>query len=514
MKKNIHIFVFLSIFVSCWAYAETLTLRTYYPVPFGNYERLRLVPRARLSNPCPIGTMYTETPDVMRYCTDDGTGTGAWGALPGVWRESPLFDRDGDGIDDVDVFLTSFDNLSPGDPNLFVGIGTSNPQSQLHIQTTSSPSINWGSSGDLNGDLIIAGSDPTITLIGEDASSSESVIKMPEVDSAGNYQNLWALGRNATSSSLAGEFYISYMTPAMVPDWNYWSNAAGRRLTIKTTGEVGIGTASPTGILHVVGDDVRFEDISPSIAFINSDVDPNWRIKASNSLGGLAFESDVDQDGIYENTRVLFNPTNGKIGIGTTAPATQLHLSGTNADRGGEITLESDGSVGITFDDTTETTDYWIKSSGKQLRFYSKEGGNPQNIRMAIKDNGWIGIGTTNPDTVLEVVTDNNTDLFKLTSTDSTEILFEAQTSSGSAINNRISTWDGNMSFSYYDSGSTDWNTNMQIVGPGNGVSNPGDVYLPQVGSRLIMMSPDGSCSACGPNDSDAWVCTGLLACP
>ncbi len=38
-------------------------------------------------------------------------------------------------------------------------------------------------------------------------------------------------------------------------------------------------------------------------------------------------------------------------------------------------------------------------------------------------------------------------------------------------------------------------------------------LYINVTGSRIIMKSPDGTCSACGPDNADAWACVSVT-CP
>jgi hypothetical protein len=40
-----------------------------------------------------------------------------------------------------------------------------------------------------------------------------------------------------------------------------------------------------------------------------------------------------------------------------------------------------------------------------------------------------------------------------------------------------------------------------------------GDVYLNQTSGRLILKSPDGTCSSCGPDNADTWSCSSVT-CP
>ncbi|MEK6538938.1 MAG: hypothetical protein AABZ46_07430, partial [Nitrospirota bacterium] len=67
------------------AEAGSVQFSTYYPAPFGMYDRLRLVPRTALGAPCDPGTFYYETGVGLRLC-DEATAT--WGPLGSVWTQS------------------------------------------------------------------------------------------------------------------------------------------------------------------------------------------------------------------------------------------------------------------------------------------------------------------------------------------------------------------------------------------------------------------------------------------
>lgn len=69
MKISWTIFLFLSI--SCpTALAEQITLTTYYPAPFGAYDRIKLVPRESL----PMDPYCDDESDVGIMYFDDGKG--------------------------------------------------------------------------------------------------------------------------------------------------------------------------------------------------------------------------------------------------------------------------------------------------------------------------------------------------------------------------------------------------------------------------------------------------------
>jgi len=113
MKKIFFLSLFLLSFCLTQQslYAESITLTTYYPAPFGAYDRLRLVPRAPLSDPggCAPGTIYVDNiTNQMQFCQSDKT----WGSVGGVWTKS------GNSIYPTDTLSNS---------NLNVGIGTTAP---------------------------------------------------------------------------------------------------------------------------------------------------------------------------------------------------------------------------------------------------------------------------------------------------------------------------------------------------------------------------------------------------
>ena len=117
--RNIKLSLFLLVVVVTQifsiAFAESITLTTYYPAPFGAYDRLQLVPRSLLFGSCLPGTFYLDNiVGDMHFCLPDGT----WGYLPGVWKQP-----NGSGSS---VFLAD-----PANPK--IGIGTSTPAEHMHV---------------------------------------------------------------------------------------------------------------------------------------------------------------------------------------------------------------------------------------------------------------------------------------------------------------------------------------------------------------------------------------------
>ena len=109
-----------------FASADSLTLTTYYPAPHGAYDRLRLVPRANIAEPCQSGMLYVNSQNQLQFCQDSGqgNGTGSWGPVAGTWTQSTV-------QGDTSVFVIN-DSAVPPQP-IYVGIGTSAPTSRLQI---------------------------------------------------------------------------------------------------------------------------------------------------------------------------------------------------------------------------------------------------------------------------------------------------------------------------------------------------------------------------------------------
>ena len=150
-------------------------------------------------------------------------------------------------------------------------------------------------------------------------------------------------------------------------------------------GRMGIGTDDPVLKLHLIGTNslpatsgttqnggIRIEN------GVNSGV---LDIGASNATGAPGWIQSTDKADLSQTYNLLLNPNGGNVGIGTTSPNQKLHVIG-NAKVSGVLyssILSNDNGVSQKF----------RSSIGSDL--------------MTILEGGNVGIGTTSPDSPLEI---------------------------------------------------------------------------------------------------------------
>ena len=99
------------------------------------------------------------------------------------------------------------------------------------------------------------------------------------------------------------------------------SSTQAERLRIDSSGNVGIGTTSPSSLLHVDGD-VTIKDASPSILFSDdAGVPQNPDYKIQVNTGNFVINDDTNSA-----TRLLID-SSGNVGIGTTSPTGKFAVS-------------------------------------------------------------------------------------------------------------------------------------------------------------------------------------------
>ena len=164
------------------------------------------------------------------------------------------------------------------------------------------------------------------------------------------------------------------------------------RMSITSAGKVGIGTTSPDEKLHV-------KTTSNTVAKYETSLTSDLAIELANSQGSMFFglgggeEFAVGTDSDLNGSNSLFViKQDGKVGIGTTSPASTLHLKASpyptlrleDADSGQYALIYSNN------DDLYISADHGASGGSSKMVFNVDA-----TERMAIDHNGNVGIGMT-----------------------------------------------------------------------------------------------------------------------
>ena len=290
-----------------------------------------------------------------------------------------------------------------------VGIGTTNPQKALDIVGASS---SGGAVMRLSGTGEASQGDVT------------GAIQFHSADTTDNTPGVFGMLRGIAGAS-GGEGALQILTD--MPSEG--ADASNITMHFSSSGKVGIGTSSPSDLLHLesTSGDVR--------QLLNAPTDSDAEIKfAENGTVKYTIGHDAGSDSFVIGTtnvdteQRLVIDSSGNVGISTTAPHSKLHIAETASGAAGvdfPITLSSDRyqadyGLGIAFRPENQSTGYKVKTailaSGggygynqADLHFCLNSNNNTSvevglsDAVMTLKKGGNIGIGDTSPQDYLEI---------------------------------------------------------------------------------------------------------------
>jgi hypothetical protein len=351
-----------------------------------------------------------------------------------------------------------------GDGN--VGIGETTPTHKLHIKTTGSEP----GDGIFVEDAGTSAVAPYIKVRGDRTDGNQStafagrlVLEHHRTDAAmsDNYHGFLGailFGANHTSGSAdnivhpasigavaEGTFSAADSTPTglvfltgsttldgssnQIELWTGNQRFGTERMRIDNTGNVGIGTSSPQGKLHV--NTATAHALTPHTSYDELVLENTASCGMSiftgyptggGRYGGIAFGDEADADAaaitydhqldkMYLNVNAGIRMTidsDGDVGIGTTSPGRSLHVQSTTSAYGMVRLMRNSGTAGeasMSFYEATGTTDAeaWVVGVGgwsNTSDFVIGQNG----VKLMIEDStGNVGIGTTSPSANLHV---------------------------------------------------------------------------------------------------------------
>lgn len=211
---------------------------------------------------------------------------------------------------------------------------------------------------------------------------------------------------------MKNQIFIFLILAVNISAYSQWDSTQIGKVT--TTDNVGIGTSSPNIWFqnHVVEINNSRPVLSlKSLGTLGTIVFTNSAVNSSNHHGEFHMNhsySSVDPSksrlsfGTYPGGSALAMLSNGNVGIGTAEPTSDLEIS-----KDGESTylrIDADVAKQAAIEFSKDGSQEWIiyqPGSSEDLRIYDTDG--VSDAVMTFKTGGYVGIGTTNPDSKLAV---------------------------------------------------------------------------------------------------------------
>lgn len=244
------------------------------------------------------------------------------------------------------------------------------------------------------------------------------------------------IGRNATSGTTEGRLTIKGFGDTSSTNSLAIQNSSSTTVsTIKDDGsatfsQLGIGTTSPSEILNLAGNNpnIRIDDTSAaSRSELNSDISWYDSTGAQGSYIGHFQSANLEirstagdvSIGTFAGTQIYIDGAN--TGIGTTSPAHKLNVVSSNDSTAVGIDIGSNAKFDFAANSSSNYStlffmddvglDIGHDSTSRALNFKTGSAD-----RLTITGGGNVGLGTTSPDSLLEISSSSTSDFLKLTS--------------------------------------------------------------------------------------------------
>ena len=275
--------------------------------------------------------------------------------------------------------------------------------------------------------------------VGIGTSSPAFPLEIGTTSDANNYISIRANSTNGAMGLLFGDSDadVGYINYAHDTNAMGFGTSAGRRMTILSSGNVGIGTNTPDAKLNVSGSannaDVgikinnTFDDNDPasepnSSVFLNA-ASNNGYLRVHGAPANTAAKHQMDLGSTAATSFLTFSPSGsermrvtsvGNVGIGTTSPSEKLEvagdiesnsliLNGTGSNPAIKMNRNDGSSIPVVQLNNT-TDNLTIGNTAIDQVIFQDDSGEV----MRLDGNGNVGIGTTTPVVSLDLSTKND----------------------------------------------------------------------------------------------------------
>jgi hypothetical protein len=303
-----------------------------------------------------------------------------------------------------------------------VGIGVTAPTASLQVASSSALAAG-------NPSIILQGSNNTERISIRSTSASVFVAQFangtlasPTAVTTGNFLGSYQFGgyaatlwtRGAQVSGSAAGTWTDTSTPANIVFETVPSGSTGflERMRIDSSGNVGIGTASPanrlsvagsgTSLFHFLGEGNTYYVLrsrnSADSAFADLVLRTDDFVIEAGTSGAVTERLRLGDTGNFniDSGTFFVDALNDRVGIGTTSPAYKLHLSGGSDTR---IQIDATSTQGFYFTKAGTNNGTFRVDTDGNFEFYTKT----VSQAMVLTAAGKVGIGTTSPGATLDV---------------------------------------------------------------------------------------------------------------
>jgi hypothetical protein len=336
-----------------------------------------------------------------------------------------------------------------------VGIGTTSPQAKLHIYNTTTGTI-----VDISSDY-----DSGLYIKGRGGQGLYNFAYVNLVD--GRYNRIWHIAHRSNANPQdENKLFFAYYNGSS------WSNL----LAIATSGNIGIGTTSPSAKLDVVGNVIIRGTTTASRFCLGNSCITNWPSGGTNYW-------------ILSGNSLYATPTTiNKLGLGTTSPQATIHIN------------SNDDWIAFRIDKNNSPKWTFGNSSNNSFYIDSQQGGERV---LTLTPSGNVGIGTTSPKDKLHIYSTSSWVGLRVESESKAGIniisknndgygyIYFTNLDNGNRWNIVHENQNQNLSFWFHNSSTNSWIRALRLTPLGNigiGTDNP-QAKLHVVGSTIIQGS-------------------------